>query len=245
MLRSGNDAATAIAEHVGGSVDGFVYLMNEKAQLIGMRATNFSNPHGLDDSDEHYSTAYDMAVLTRYALRHPMFREMVKTKVKRVDNPHESWDYKWYNKNKLLSLYEGADGVKTGFTKRAKRCLVSSATRNNQQLVVVTLNDPADWVDHMRLFDYGFQTYPLVRVAQANAAVPSQKGRFAVNVDLPLRASERETLRSQFDAQRQTVYFYLPGQSTPLASAPLVQTAQAHAPTLWERWLHTVKEWFS
>jgi D-alanyl-D-alanine carboxypeptidase (penicillin-binding protein 5/6) len=157
MLRSGNDAAVAIAEHVGGSLEGFVYMMNQKAEIIGISNTRFANPHGLDDSDQHYSTSNDMAKLTSYALHNSIFREIVKTKSIRVDNPNEQWDYKWYNKNKLLNLYEGADGVKTGYTKLAKRCLISSATRDNRQLVVVTLNDPTDWVDHIRLFDYGFQ----------------------------------------------------------------------------------------
>ena len=172
MLRSGNDAAVAIAEHVGGSLEGFVYMMNEKAQWIGMSASHFANPHGLDDSDEHFSTANDMAKLTRYALHNEVFREIVKTKWKQVDNPHEAWDYRWYNKNKLLSLYPGADGVKTGSTKKARRCLVSSATREGRQLVVVTLNDPTDWVDHMRLFDYGFRSGLATRLLPAAEELP-------------------------------------------------------------------------
>ncbi|MDF2964571.1 MAG: D-alanyl-D-alanine carboxypeptidase [Paenibacillus sp.] len=160
MLRSGNDAATAIAEHVGGTMDGFVHLMNEKARMIGMEQSNFKNPHGLDEQG-HHSTANDMAKLTAYALRNPVFQEIVKTKVKKAPNPNEAWDYTWMNKNKMLNLYDGADGVKTGYTKLAKRCLVSSATRNGQQLAVVTLNDSDDWADHARLLDYGFKYYPL------------------------------------------------------------------------------------
>jgi serine-type D-Ala-D-Ala carboxypeptidase (penicillin-binding protein 5/6) len=159
MLRSGNDAATAIAEHVGGSEEGFVYLMNEKARLLGMSNTLFKNPHGLD-ADGHLSTANDMAKLTAYALKNPVFQDIVKTKLKKVPNPNEEWDYTWHNKNKLLSMYEGADGVKTGYTKSAGRCLITSATRNGQQLAVVTLNDRDDWVDHARLFNYGFEHYP-------------------------------------------------------------------------------------
>jgi D-alanyl-D-alanine carboxypeptidase len=172
MLRSGNDAAVAIAEHVGGSLDGFVYMMNEKATWIGMSASHFANPHGLDDSDEHYSTSNDMAKLTRYALQNEVFREIVKSKWKQVENPHEAWDYRWYNKNKLLALYPGADGVKTGYTKKAKRCLVSSATRESRQLVVVTLNDPTDWVDHMRLFDHGFASGLATQYAPMEQAIP-------------------------------------------------------------------------
>lgn len=160
MLRSGNDAATAIAEHVGGSEQGFVYLMNAKAEELGLTHSHFANPHGLD-AEGHYSSANDLAVLTAYALHNPVFKEIVKTGEKTADNPYEKWDYKWSNKNKMLRLYEGADGVKTGYTKKALRCLVSSATRNGQQLVAVTLNDGNDWNDHASLLDYGFNHYPL------------------------------------------------------------------------------------
>ncbi|TVY11568.1 D-alanyl-D-alanine carboxypeptidase family protein [Paenibacillus cremeus] len=165
MLRSGNDAATTIAEHVGGSVEGFAYLMNEEAKMIGMTNSSFKNPSGLDQ-EGHYSTANDMAKLTAYALKNPVFQEIVSTKVKKVPNPNESWDYTWINKNKMLSLYSGSDGVKTGYTKLAKRCLISSATRNGQQFAVVTLNDSNDWADHAKLLDYGFQHYPLLPLAQ-------------------------------------------------------------------------------
>jgi D-alanyl-D-alanine carboxypeptidase (penicillin-binding protein 5/6) len=161
MLRSGNDAATAIAEHVGGTVEGFAYLMNEKARMIGMEHSSFKNPSGLDEAG-HYSTANDMAKLAAYSLRNPQFQEIVKTKLKKAPNPNESWDYTWLNKNKMLQLYDGADGVKTGYTKLAMRCLVSSATRGGQQLAVVTLNDGDDWADHAKLLDYGFANYPLL-----------------------------------------------------------------------------------
>ncbi|RAV03619.1 D-alanyl-D-alanine carboxypeptidase family protein [Paenibacillus sp. YN15] len=170
MLRSGNDAATAIAEHVGGSEEGFVYLMNEKARELGMEHSHFMNPHGLDHND-HYSTANDMARLTAYALQNPVFQEIVKTEVKKVPNPTESWDHVWSNKNKMLNMYDGADGVKTGYTKIAKRCLVSSATRNGQQLAIVTLNDPNDWLDHRNLLDWGFSHYKLTPLVQKGEAL--------------------------------------------------------------------------
>lgn len=160
MLRSGNDAATAIAEHIGGSEEGFVYLMNRKAEELGMTRSHFMNPHGLD-ANGHYSTANDMAKLTAYALENPIFKEIVKTEVKKAPNPNQSWDYTWINKNKMLNLFDGADGVKTGYTKLAKRCLVSSATRGGQQLAVVTLNDGQDWADHTKLLEFGFTNYPL------------------------------------------------------------------------------------
>lgn len=160
MLRSGNDAAAAIAEHIGGSEEGFAYLMNAKAQELGLTNSHFMNPHGLDAAG-HYSSANDMAKLTAYAMHNPVFKEIVKTQEKTADNPYEEWDYKWSNKNKMLRLYEGADGVKTGYTKKALRCLVSSATKNGQQLVAVTLNDGNDWNDHASLLNFGFNHYPL------------------------------------------------------------------------------------
>jgi len=172
MLRSGNDAATAIAEHVGGSEEGFVRLMNEKASLIGLTHSQFQNPHGLD-AKNHYSSAIDLAKLTAYAMHNPNFKEIVKTQVKQAPNPNDPWDYKWINKNKMLRFYEGADGVKTGFTKIARRCLVSSATRNGQQLVVVTINDGDDWNDHRKLLDYGFANFPLVEIIKRGQTLQS------------------------------------------------------------------------
>jgi D-alanyl-D-alanine carboxypeptidase (penicillin-binding protein 5/6) len=165
MLRSGNDAAVAIAEHVGGSVEGFVHMMNEKAEYLGLEHTHFANPHGLD-AEGHYSSARDLAVLTAYALKNPVFKEIVKTEVKTVPWPGEKWHRKFYNKNKMLRFYQWADGVKTGYTKRAKRTLVASATRDGQQLITVTLNDGDDWKDSMMMLEYGFRNYDLVSILQ-------------------------------------------------------------------------------
>src|SRR5690606_26006615 len=121
MLRSGNDAAVAIAEHVGGSLEGFVYLMNEKAAQLGMVNTNFTNPHGLDDSEDHYSTAYDMAILTRYAMQNETFRKISGTRVHHAPNPDSQWDRKWSNKHRLVrGMYKYTTGGKTGYTKLAK-----------------------------------------------------------------------------------------------------------------------------
>ena len=153
MLRSGNDAAVAIAEHVGGSVEGFVFLMNQKAAEIGMRNTHFANPHGLDDSENHYSTAYDMALLMQYAMKNKEFRKISGTEVYRAPAaPGEDWDRVWRNKNKLLtSLYEYCTGGKTGYTKRAKRTLVTTASKGGMDLIAVTLDAPDDWNDHIAM----------------------------------------------------------------------------------------------
>jgi D-alanyl-D-alanine carboxypeptidase (penicillin-binding protein 5/6) len=194
MMRSGNDAATAIAEHIGGSVEGFVYLMNEKARMLGMDHSQFTNPSGLDEGEGHRSSPNDMAKLTAYALKNPVFQEIVSTKLKKVPNPNEAWDYSWLNKNKMLSLFEGADGVKTGYTKLAKRCLVSSATQNGQQLAVVTLNDPDDWGDHARLLQYGFKYYPLQTIIQKGDAVEGTPWVVGRTFSYPLAQGEAEQL---------------------------------------------------
>ncbi len=157
MLRSGNDAAVAIAEHVGGSLEGFVYLMNQKASEIGMDHTHFANPHGLDDHEDHYSTAYDMALLTRYAMSNDTYKLISGTKVHRAPNPTENWDRVWRNKNRLLTeLYDYTTGGKTGYTKRAKRTLVTTATKGDLNLIAVTLNGPDDWNDHINMYENGF-----------------------------------------------------------------------------------------
>ncbi|OXM88110.1 D-alanyl-D-alanine carboxypeptidase family protein [Paenibacillus rigui] len=212
MLRSGNDAATAIAEHVGGSVEGFAYMMNEKARLIGMDRSSFKNPSGLDE-EGHYSTANDMAKLTAYALRNPVFRDIVKTKVKKAPNPNESWDYTWLNKNKMLNLYDGADGVKTGYTKVAKRCLVSSATRNGQQLAVVTLNDPDDWSDHSRLLDYGFKNFPLLPLVNKGDEIQGTPYVAGSSFGYPALESEKNQFTSQVKLNDQTSANYRLGQA--------------------------------
>lgn len=153
MLRSGNDAAIVISEHIGGSVEGFVHLMNEKASWIGMTNTHFENPHGLH-SDNHYSTAYDMALLMRYAMGNETFRIVSGMDSYRA----QTRTYPWYNKNKLLtSLYEKCTGGKTGFTKKAGRTLVTSAKEKDMELIAVTLNAPDDWNDHISMYEWGFK----------------------------------------------------------------------------------------
>lgn len=197
MLRSGNDAATAIAEHIGGSVEGFAYMMNEKAAFLGMSNSHFINPSGLDDGEGHRSTAHDMAKLTAYALKNPIFQEIVKTKQKKVPNPNEAWDYVWFNKNKMLGLFEGADGVKTGYTKLAKRTLITSATRGGQQLAVVTLNDSNDWVTHARLFQYGFEHYPLQVLVEKGAPIENSDAVTALSFAYPLYKDEQGKVTRQ------------------------------------------------
>lgn len=156
MSVSGNDAANAAAIAVGGSVDAFVDKMNEKAKLIGMKDMVFCTPSGLD-KDDHHSTAYDMAVLGAYAMENENFAKIVSQKSMKIHfiNPNKYVTMK--NHNKLLRLYDGCTGIKTGFTKAAGRCLVSCAQKNGAKLICVTLNAPNDWDDHTKLFNYGFE----------------------------------------------------------------------------------------
>lgn len=194
MLRSGNDAATSIAEHVGGSLEGFVYLMNQKAEELGLKSTQFKNPHGLDE-EGHYSSANDLARLTAYALKNRQFQEIVKTKTKTAPNPHEDWNYRWHNKNKMLHLYDGADGVKTGYTKQAGRCLVSSATRNGQQFAVVTIRASNDWMDHTKLLNYGFEHFPQQLLVEKGAHLGGTSLVPETSFAYPLSDREREGVR--------------------------------------------------
>ena len=152
MLHSGNDAAVALAIYCGGTVEGFAELMNDKAHRLGLRNTHFVNPNGLD-SPGHYSTPRDLAVLAAYAMENPVFAMTVSAKTVTAGGRSLR------NHNKLLWRLEGADGVKTGYTKAAGRILVSSATRQGRRLICVTMDAPGDWQDHTRLIEQGFQNY--------------------------------------------------------------------------------------
>lgn len=167
MLRSGNDAAMVIAEAVGGDEEGFVKMMNEKAKEIGMQNSIFQNPSGLDETTYNLSTARDMAILMRYAMNNPIFREVTGTSSHKATSK-EGKPYVWQNKHKLVTgYYEYAIGGKTGFTKMARRTLVTSARKDDLELVVVTLKAGDDWNDHMSLFNYGFDQYKLQKVVEA------------------------------------------------------------------------------
>ncbi len=159
MLSSGNDAAMALAIYCGGTVEGFAQLMNDKARMLGLKNTHFVNPHGLDAPD-HYSTARDLALLAAYAMEDPVFAKTVSAKSVRIG------EHFLTNHNKLLWQVNGADGVKTGYTRAAGRILVSSATRQGRRLICVTINDRNDWADHKQLLEQGFQRYQLQQLVQ-------------------------------------------------------------------------------
>lgn len=156
MLMSGNDAANVIAEFIAGSNEKFAELMNKRSKELGLSDTNFITPSGLDDA-EHYTTAYDLAKLTAYALKNNYFYDACSKSQVSVSFGNPPVKYTISNHNRLLKEYEGCVGVKTGFTKKSGRCLVSAAERDGKRIIAVTLKDPDDWRDHKELLDYGFE----------------------------------------------------------------------------------------
>ncbi len=185
LLASGNDAANAAALYLGESQEGFAKLMNARAREIGMEETNFVTPSGLDD-DEHYSTAYDMALLGREAMMNEEFARIAGSSTLQVEFIEPEQRVSYTNHNKLLRIYDGCIGIKTGFTKKAGRTLVSAARREGTTLIAVTLNAPDDWDDHTAMFDYGFDTVKTV-----------QMGGEALPETLPVAGSDKQgvTLR--------------------------------------------------
>lgn len=200
MLESANDAAEAIAVGLCGSVEAFCELMNTRARELSLNDTHFENPHGLS-SDGHYTTARDLARLAAYAMNNEKFKEIVSTDSKRIERADRGMFLK--NHNKLLRLYDGAVGVKTGFTKSSGRCLVSAAERDGLTLVAVTLNAPDDWRDHTEMLDLGFaslQRVTLIREGESAFIVPcigTEKGDVIIK--------SREGLTSVMPAGRRNI----------------------------------------
>lgn len=199
LLPSGNDAANAAAVSVGGSINSFVHMMNEKAARLGLENTHFVTPSGLD-ADGHYTTARDLAAIAAYAMKNETFREIVCCSSKKLEFGNPPYSRTLYNSNKMLANYEGAIGIKTGFTDNARRCLVSAAERNGVTLIAVTLNAPDDWNDHTKMLDYGFsrvKSYPLETGCTAKTAVVGSGktvGVFAESAEISLTAENRQKL---------------------------------------------------
>ena len=167
MLESANDAAVAIAIGVAGSEEAFVKAMNKKAVSLGLSLSHFANPHGLDDQS-HYTTAYELARIAQAALQNSLFKTIVSTKKTTI--PHQNTDgvRLLVNHNKMLRQYEGCIGVKTGYTQKSGRCLVSAAERDGVTMIAVTINSPDDWSDHTKLLDYGFSIYRSIELCPAD-----------------------------------------------------------------------------
>lgn len=259
LLASGNDAAVAIAEHIGGSVEGFNELMNEKAKELGCKNTNFKSPHGLDLPD-HYTTAYELALITRYALKNPTFAKIVSTKNMNITGRN------LYNTNELLGYYPGVNGVKTGYTGQAGRCLVSSATRNNMQVISVVLGSPtrdARAQSSRALLDYTFNNYKPYTLVQEGKLM----GQMAVirgikkympiaavdSIIMPLSEEEAGQIQTQVtfpdsmpapinaDLEVGSVKFYINGKL--LAEASLKTTENVRRKVMKDYLYDIIKSW--
>ena len=211
MLASGNDAAVAIAEHIGGSVSGFAELMNARAKEIGAKNTHFVTPNGLHD-DAHYTTAYDLGLITCEAMKNAKFAEIVSTQYYNTPKVGDGRDRSLKNNNKVIFQFDGGNGVKTGFTKPAGRCLVSAAKRGNMQLVAVVLNCGGMFPESMALLDYGFSAVtmqPLVKKGELIANIPVEGGaekslelRASRDIMVPLLGGELERLETKLDCAK-------------------------------------------
>lgn len=258
LLASGNDAANTAALYLDGSLEGFARRMNERAGEIGMTETNFVTPSGLDD-DEHYSTAYDMALLAGEALKNPEFRKLCSSSTYQVEFAEPGKKVSYTNHNKLLRLYEGCIGVKTGFTKKSGRCLVSAAERDGVTLIAVTLNAPDDWNDHMALLGYGFSTltslsldgsdfFAEVPVVGSDRAALSVFGGAGGSISLPAADAGRISRRVLLPAfcyapvkegdKVGSLQYCLDGKE--IYSVPLFAGESVNSfipePTFWEKW---------
>ncbi|MGE5652643.1 MAG: D-alanyl-D-alanine carboxypeptidase family protein [Bacillota bacterium] len=254
MLRSGNDAAMAIAEHIGGSQENFARLMNERAESIGCKNTSFQNPHGLDQKN-HYSTAYDMALIARYAMGVPGFAEIAATKTKAISGQRTIT-----NKNDTLNKVVGGDGVKIGFTDSAGRCLAASASRDGHRLIAVVLNDGNWFNDCAALLNWGFEQVrfvPIVHQGEIIKTVAVTGGKegylpLIAKADyyLPLIANEDSDVSTYWHVPQSVAAPIKPGQQVgemsvylkgkPLGTVPLVAIRPVEAKPLswWARlWL--------
>lgn len=163
LLQSANDAATAIAYYVGRDVVSFANMMNQKALELGLQDTHFTNPHGLDDKD-HYTTARDLAIIAAAALENDLFKQITSTFKKTFATEEKSRTY--VNHNKLLRMYDGCIGVKTGYTKKSGRCLVSASEREGLTFISVTLDAPNDWSNHKAMLDFGYNKLQKIHLAK-------------------------------------------------------------------------------
>lgn len=200
LLESANDAAAAIAIDVAQSVEAFAALMNAKAADLGLNDTNFTNPHGLYD-DRHYTSAESLAVIAAHAMKNDVFRKIVSTGKHTITITGENTESRLlFNHNKMLRIYDGAIGIKTGYTIKSGRCLVSAAERNGLTLIAVTLNAPDDWHDHITMLNYGFGSYKRVELSAGNGinginsinGINGIDGKSEENFRLPVTGGETD-----------------------------------------------------
>lgn len=205
MLRSGNDAAFAIAKYLGKDIDNFVKMMNDKAISLNMKDTIYNNPNGLDDNGGNISSAYDMAILTSYAMKNEEYRNITKTKKHTVKTNMNY--YSWTNKNKLLYMYKYTTGGKTGYTKIAKRTLVTTASNNNMNIVIVTLNDGNDFNNHKSMYEKLFNEYKgynILKAGDISVSNLKDKNKYYIvdNFKYDLREEEKDNITVKFDINK-------------------------------------------
>ncbi len=269
LLASGNDAANAAAVKIGGSITRFVEMMNERAKEIGMEHTVFETPSGLD-GENHGSTARDMALLAAEALKNEDFLAICSSSTMKLSYGNPAYDRYLSNHNRLLKEYEGCIGLKTGYTKKAGRCLVSAAKRDGITLICVTLNDPNDWQDHKDLLDYGFsllepQTvnpnlpagYPVVGGVLSEVPLTAEplttaqrKGETAdlISRFVPLRPFLYAPVEEGMLVGYLTYYQQKDGTQTPLKTVPVlaVNTVEYRPPekiSLFQQWINRLRRW--
>ena len=187
MLVSGNDAAVSIACYIGGSIDNFAKMMNKKAKELGMKNTHFTNPNGLPD-DDHYTTAYDFTLLASYAMKNENFVKIINDEKWSMPYEGKANQRTIYNKNKLLKSYEGANGVKTGFTKKARKCFVLAAKRNNMQVVGVLLHTENHYEESKMFLDMAFNNFTLKKVIEKGDYVKTVQMKDSKNGIIKLSA---------------------------------------------------------
>ncbi len=260
MMASGNDAATAIAEHIGGTVEDFCKMMTARAAELGCKSTVFLTPHGLP-CEGHYTTAHDLALIAREAMKHDLFREIVGTSRATIPWEGRSYDRVLNNKNKLLTTYEGATGIKTGYTKKAGRCLVFGAERDGMRIIGVVLNC-WDWFDEAaRLMDLAFERYEAVTMLNAGETVRTlpvahadgravdavlaedltgviPKGSIPqVELDLP------DTLDAPVQAEQVLGTARLTSNGVTVAEAPIIAAEDVERDDFPARWLMYWRNW--
>lgn len=241
MLRSGNDAAVAIAEHVAGSAEAFAERMNARAGSLGANAY-FTTPNGLD-SGGNGASARGIATIAREAMRHEAFVAIVSTKRRTIPWTDHEYMRVLTNKNKLLRTYDGALGIKTGFTKKAGRCLVFAAERDGMRVVGAALNCPNWFEEAADIMDYGFETYSMVEVLPEGAVLTEGKERFTLLSTLRVPVREGETADTEIESNEggERVWAVVNGER--VVCAPLLREKETRKPgfievfrTLWMRW---------
>lgn len=226
MLRSGNDSAVALAIHTAGSVEKFTKLMNNKVDQLGLKNTRFVNPHGLS-AKGHYTSAYDLAIISSEAMLNPVFKEIVSTKLHVIKSENEQETRYFANKNRILYNYDGGNGIKTGYTTEAGRCLVASSERNGMQVIAVAINH-YDYFDFCsKLMDYAYENYHMQKVIDKNKSyseVKVKKGGKIKKVDLfpskdcyyPVKKDDSEEIRVELSTVKQITAPHL--KETPCGS---------------------------